>query len=98
MKARTSSWVRSMHLHIGMLPVAEKLSPSVTARTASTFEVHCPHEADALVCARTSSSDVSPLPVIARAMTPLQTPLHPQISASSDKAAMAALGSSAPPP
>src|SRR5258708_6313446 len=61
MKPRTSSWVRSMHLHMGLRPAAAYSSPSVTARSDSTLEVHCPQEDEALVCARTSSSVVRPL-------------------------------------
>src|SRR5436190_18844498 len=90
MKPRTSSWVRSMHLHIGLRPAAAYLSPSVTLRMVSTFAVHCPQEDEALVCARTSSSVVRPLATIACVIVLLQTPLHPQISASSRGAATAA--------
>src|SRR5919108_684584 len=56
---------------------------------ASTFEVHWPQDDDALVWLRTSSSVVRPLAVIALVIAPLQTPLQPQISASSDSAATA---------
>src|SRR5690606_30024423 len=98
MKPRTSSWVRSMHLHIGLRPPEAYLSPSVALSSASTLVVHWPHEDDALVWARTSSSVTRPRPVIACVIVPLQTPLQPQISASSDSAATAATGSSGAPP
>jgi hypothetical protein len=60
--------------------------------------VHWPQEADALVPLRTSSIVVRPLPVIAWVIVPLQTPLQPQISASSESAATCATGSSGAPP
>ena len=66
--------------------------------SCSTRPVQVPHEAEALVWARTSSRVVSPFAVIVPVILPLQMPLQPQISASSGSAATAAPGSSAPPP
>ena len=62
---RTSSWVRSVHLHIGFAVGRTKASPRVTASTCSTRPVHWPQEEEALVAARTSSSVVSPPAVMA---------------------------------
>jgi len=64
----------------------------------STKPVQVPQEEEALVCARTSSSVVSFFDPIVSTILDLQTPLQPQISASSGNAATAALGSAAPSP
>ena len=82
------------------MPSAFRLtaSPSVSAMRLSTSPVQVPHEALALVWARTSESEVSPLPVIVPVIAPLQMPLQPQISASSARFATAASGSAVPPP
>ena len=52
----------------------------------------------ALVCALTASSEVRFSSAMAPVILPLHTPLQPQISASSGKAATAAIGSSGDPP
>jgi hypothetical protein len=44
--------------------------------------VHEPHDDEAFVCLRTSSSVNRPFSLIARTIVPLQTPLHPHTSAS----------------
>ena len=96
---RTSSWVRSVHLHIGLAAGTAKASPSVTASTCSTRPVHWPQEERGLGDgAHLVEAWSGPPPVIALTILPLHTPLHPQISASSGKAATAAIGSSAAPP
>src|SRR6188768_3455450 len=70
----------------------------VIVSSPSTSPVQDPHEAEALVQARTASSVQAP-PEIAATTLPLDTPLQPQISASSAIAATAALGfADAPPP
>ena len=96
---RTSSWVRSVHRHIGFSALISKPSPRLTASTCSTSPVQVPQEADAFVVARTSSSECAPASM-ALTISPLQTPLQPQISASGANAATAARGSAAavPPP
>ncbi len=55
----------------------------VEARICSTRPVQEPQELEALVCLRTSSSVNRPWLLIALTMSPLQTPLQPQTSASS---------------
>ena len=60
-------------------------SPRVSSMSCSTRPVQVPHEAEALVWARTSSSVVSPFALIVPVILPLQMPLQPQISASSGK-------------
>ena len=59
---------------------------TVLASSASTRPVQEPQELDALVRARTSSRVNRPCSEMALTMSPLQTPLQPQISASSDSA------------
>src|SRR5687767_11739941 len=68
--------------------IASRLSPS---------PVQEPQDAETLVHARTVSSVHAPSSIAATTV-PLDTPLQPQISASSESAATAALGSAAPPP
>jgi hypothetical protein len=74
-------------------PVAE-----VRAITCSTSPVQVPQDAEAFVCALTSASVLNPLSAMVWTILPLQTPLQPQISASSGKAATAAVGSRGAPP
>ena len=57
----------------------------MVASSCSTKPVHEPHDDDAFVCARTSSNVNSFFVEIARTMSPLQTPLQPQISALSGR-------------
>src|SRR5690606_17839907 len=72
--------------------------PRVSARRLSTSPVHEPQLADALHCERTASRLHAPARMVSTTL-PLETPLQPQISASSERAATAALGSArAPPP
>src|SRR5690606_13138506 len=98
MRRRTSSWPRSVQGQMGCTAAGLYASPSVAASSFSTSPVHEPHEADALVWPLTSSRVVSRLLMIALVIVDLQTPLQPQISASSGKAATAAKGSESPPP
>src|SRR3546814_14274027 len=93
---RTSSWVKLVHLHRVLGPDWTS-SPSTTLSRFSTRPVQLPQLADALQVARTASRLHAPFSMQATTW-PLATPLQPQISASSDSAATAALGSSAPPP
>src|SRR5258705_11130860 len=51
-------------------------------RICETTPVQYPHDDDALVCLRTSSSVKSPLSFIAFTIAPLHTPLQPHTSAS----------------
>src|ERR1700712_1415449 len=70
----------------------------VSASRLSTRPVHEPHEAEALQVERTASRLQAPATIDWTTFA-LETPLQPQISASSERAATAALGSSdAPPP
>jgi hypothetical protein len=50
-------------------------------RICSTRPVHDPHDDEALVCLRTSSSVNRPFALIAFTIVPLHTPLQPQTSA-----------------
>ena len=65
MSRRTSSCPRSVQPHIGSTADFANLSPSVRVITCSTKPVQVPQEAEALVCALTSVSELSPLSVIA---------------------------------
>src|SRR3546814_2483010 len=68
------------------------------ASRLSTSPVQEPQLADALQVARIASSVVAP-PSMQETTLALETPLQPQISASSESAATAALGfAEAPPP
>src|SRR5512139_2391253 len=72
--------------------------PRVSTRRLSTRPVHEPQLAEALHCERTASRLHAPETMVSTTL-PLDTPLQPQISASSERAATAALGSAkAPPP
>src|SRR5687767_9652719 len=72
--------------------------PRVSTRRFWTSPVHEPQLAEALHCERTASRLHAPAWIVATTL-PLDTPLQPQISASSESAATAALGSAkAPPP
>jgi hypothetical protein len=72
-------------------------SPSVIASRLSTRLVQLPQLAEALQVDRTASTLCAPS--VTHEMTlPLETPLQPQISASSESAATAALGSASAPP
>src|SRR3546814_7456826 len=93
---RTSSWPKLVHLHIVLGPLCTS-SPSVSARRFSTSPVQLPQLADALQVPRTASRLRAPL-AMHETTWPLVTLLQPQISASSESAATAALGSAAPPP
>src|SRR3990170_7341658 len=75
-----------------------KASPNFTLSNCSTRPVHDPHDAEALVWERTSSTLLRPSFSIAPVIFPLHMPLQPQISASSGKAATAAVGSRGVPP
>src|SRR5690606_12059440 len=72
-------------------------SPSVSPSRLSTRPVHEPQLAEALHCERTASRLQAPASIVATTL-PLETPLQPQISASSERAATAALGSASAPP
>src|SRR3546814_5954490 len=97
-RRRTSSWVKLVHLHTVFSARSPAYSsPSVTASRFSTRPVHEPQLADALQLARTASSVTAPFRMQATT-PPLDTPLQPQISASSESAATAALGSACAPP
>ena len=97
--ARTSSWPKLVHPHIVLaLRSPPYSSPRHSDRMLSTSPVHDPQEADALVTPLTSSRLVSPPSTMARVIGPLHTPLQPQISAVSGRAATAALGSRPSPP
>src|SRR3546814_1107982 len=92
-RRRTSSWVKLVHLHTVFSARSPAYSsPSVTASRFSTRPVHEPQLADALQLARTASSVTAPFRMQATT-PPLDTPLQPQISASSESAATAALRS-----
>src|SRR3990167_6159325 len=97
-RRRTSSCPSEVHAQIGWTAAGLYASPSVSVMSCSTSPVHEPHEADALVCARTSSREVRPFSLIRPVILPLHTPLQPQISASSGNAATAAIGSRGEPP
>ena len=61
----------------------------MAASNCSTRPVQDPHEAEALVWARTSSTVNSPFSMMALTMAPLHTPLQPHTSALSAIAATA---------
>src|SRR5215207_1905183 len=92
-RRRTSSWPNSVQPHMGWVAEGLKASPNFTLSNCSTRPVHDPHEAEALVWERTSSTFLRPSLSIAPVIFPLHMPLQPQISASSGKAATAAVGS-----
>src|SRR5690606_14857698 len=95
-RRRTSSCVKLVHLHMVFGPLSTA-SPSDIASRLSTRLVQLPQLAEALQVARTASTLFAP--ALMHATTcPLDTPLQPQISASSDRAATAALGSASAPP
>src|SRR5690606_14014263 len=93
---RTSSWPKLVHLHKVFGPDRTS-SPKVKASRVSTRPVHDTQLADALQLLRTASRLCAPL-AMDETTCPFVTPLQPQISASSESAATAALGSARPPP
>src|SRR6185369_10042049 len=95
-RRRTSACVKVVHLHRVLGPDWTS-PPSVRFSRLSTSPVHDPQLALALHCERTASRLQAPCWMVATTV-PLETPLQPQISASSDRAATAALGSARAPP
>src|SRR5690606_23416864 len=92
LRTRACEWGAQGQMGLGPVgPTAA--SPAVSLRSFSTSGVHEPHEAEALVSARTLSMLVRAFSTIALVIAPLQTPLQPQTSASSAIAATAAAGS-----
>src|SRR5690606_27342211 len=97
MSRRMSSWPKLVHLQSVFAPACTS-SPRVSTSRLSTSPVHEPQLAEALQVDRTASRLHAPALMVATTV-PLETPLQPQISASSGSAATAALGSAkAPPP
>src|SRR4051794_25063287 len=86
MAARTASCPNDVHLHRALtFGVGSKSAPNANDSSFSTLQVQLPHDAEALVRARTSSTLVSFSSVMAVRMRPLETPLQPQISAVSGR-------------
>src|SRR3954454_2458197 len=84
--ARTASCPSDVHLHNAFtLGVGSYSEPNANDSNFSTLQVQLPHDAEALVRARTSSTLVSFNSAIAVRMRPLETPLQPQISAVSGR-------------